>query len=301
MVTRHLVEYARMIGHTVNITSIRPRNDNWSDVYDIVILCDVFNEPTRFESFEQVFLEKIVNEKKFVHFDNSYVDSCDLGYLPCNGRNTTICPHKSYFHLKSNLQRKSFSLKCFQGKGIVQKLYRFSLANIFVSPLHHSVVSKMLNLDMHPFFILRPLIDTDKFYNMNLERDIEYLFAGAISEAKGMENLVKMFQNSDKRLTMIGHNIYGHKFDFVDYTGFVPYEEMPTYFNRAKHFVYLPRWPEPQGRVVVEAALCGCDLITNENAGAASFGFDISDAGSLQKPEKEFFDYIGKLAEGKMV
>ena len=40
--------------------------------------------------------------------------------------------------------------------------------------------------------------------------------------------------------------------------------------------MYFPRWPEPQGMVVIEAAMCGCKIISNNNVGALSFDFDIS-------------------------
>jgi hypothetical protein len=66
--------------------------------------------------------------------------------------------------------------------------------------------------------------------------------------------------------------------------------------NRAKHFVFLPRWPEPQGRVVTEAALCGCQLITNQNVGATSFPFDIANPANFAGANDEFWDAIEKIS-----
>ena len=94
---------------------------------------------------------------------------------------------------------------------------------------------------------------------------------------------------------MIGKNIFGKKLDFAEYTGFIPYEEMPEYFNRAINFIYLPRWPEPQGRVVIEAALCGCNLIVNENVGATSFDFNIAEKQNLVGAIDEFWEYITSI------
>jgi hypothetical protein len=62
--------------------------------------------------------------------------------------------------------------------------------------------------------------------------------------------------------------------------------------NRAKNFVFLPRWPEPQGRVVVEAALSGCNLIVNENVGALSFPFDISNPENIRNAEELFWEEL---------
>ena len=51
--------------------------------------------------------------------------------------------------------------------------------NIFVSPLHKEVISKILKLDKTKGFVLRPIIDTNKFKNLNLGV-IENLFIGVI-------------------------------------------------------------------------------------------------------------------------
>jgi hypothetical protein len=72
----------------------------------------------------------------------------------------------------------------------------------------------------------------------------------------------------------------------------IPYHEVPILMNRAKSFVFLPRWPEPQGRVVIEAALCGCRLITNDRVGATSFPFDISRIDHFKGATADFWDKI---------
>jgi len=292
MIMNDLLSHAKNTGYEVSMTSIRPFQKNYHKDADLTILCDIFNEPTLSKKFDLSFIENIVVNDKYIHFDNSYVDTCDLAYLPCNGNSQEKCEHKSLFNLKSNIQRKTISTKCYQSNELIHKIYRNSIANIFLSPLHYTKVSQMLNIQGRPHFILRPTVDTEKFNNKNQERDIEYIFAGAISEAKGVEKLKEYFKGTDKKLVMIGKNIYGEELSFAEYTGFIPYEEMPKYFNRAKNFIYLPRWPEPQGRVVVEAALCGCNLITNENVGATSFDFDISNKENLSGAVEEFWEYV---------
>ena len=69
----------------------------------------------------------------------------------------------------------------------------------------------------------------------------------------------------------------------------VPAYSTPGWMNWAKRFVFLPRWPEPQGRVVIEAALCGCELALNGQVGAASFDFDLKDPKNLTGAEEEFW------------
>jgi hypothetical protein len=71
--------------------------------------------------------------------------------------------------------------------------------------------------------------------------------------------------------------------------------------NRAKNFVFLPRWPEPQGRVVSEAALCGCNIIGNENVGALSLGIDLSDPRNYGKEEEKFWMALEGLLKGPAI
>lgn len=289
MIMRDILEDAGNQNISFTMTTMRPRQNSYDPDADLTIMCDVFNEPTRLASFSLNFIKKIVDTGRYIHFDNSYVDTCDMHYLPCNGERRSTCPNKSIFDLKGLLQQRSLSNKCFNENQLVAKIYQNSLLNVFLSPLHKKVVHGMLGLITEPSFVMRPSIDTEKFYNMGMERDIEYLFAGAIGEAKGIENLKEFFLNKTDRLVMVGKNTTSIELPFVEYTGFVPYERMPEYFNRAKNFVYLPRWPEPQGRVVVEAALCGCNLITNEKVGATSFDFDISIKENLSGAVSEFW------------
>ena len=87
----------------------------------------------------------------------------------------------------------------------------------------------------------------------------------------------------------------GINIDFGNYLGPVPYDQVPIYMNRAKNFVFLPRWPEPQGRVVAEAALCGCNIIGNENVGALSFGADLTDPSYYKGVEDAFWKKVESL------
>lgn len=292
MIMNSLLSHVKKNGHQVFFTTISPKRNEYIESADLTILCDVFNAPRSFSKIDKEFLLKVISKGKYIHFDNSFVDCCNLDYLPCNGSVSSYCSFKSYTAVLENIRRRDFSNKCFQTKDIVRKIYEGSLSNIFLSPLHYKKIRNMLGFKNENYFILRPTVDTNLFYDRGEERDIEYVFAGAISEAKGVENLKEYFKGTGEKLLMIGRNIYPEKLDFAEYTGFIEYSKMPEYFNRAKNFIYLPRWPEPQGRVVVEAALCGCNLITNGNVGATSFDFDISEKKNLEGAEKEFWNYV---------
>lgn len=286
-ILQRLLRTGQQRGHFFAFTTASPRKNDLFPDADLTILADVFNCPDAVRRLPTDLLRRIVNSSKFVHIDNAYVDSCNLGYLPCSGKRSDECPHKERLPIYKRLLLRDFSGDCFQAKGIVGEMYRKSLLNVYLSPLHRRTVSKMLGLDRSDDFILRPLIDDRLFYDRGEERDIEYLFVGVICEAKGLDEMRRRFRDAD--IHFIGKIARGASLDFGKYIGQLPYEEIPRYMNRAKNFVFLPRWPEPQGRVVVEAALCGCQLMTNENVGALSFDFDIRNPEHFCNADDEFW------------
>ena len=141
-------------------------------------------------------------------------------------------------------------------------------------------------------YILKPIINSKLFFNKNIERDIDFLFVGSVGEAKGLKELRERFENSNDKLTIIGNSPSREDLSFANYLGFVPYKEMPGYFNRAINFIHVPRWPEPQGRVVVEAALCGCNIIGNNKVGALSFNFNINNPNNFSDSKGDFWNAI---------
>ena len=90
-------------------------------------------------------------------------------------------------------------------------------------------------------------------------------------------------------IVLVGVIAPGTELDFGRHVGPVPYTEIPRWMNRAKNFIFLPRWPEPQGRVVSEAALCGCNIIANHNVGALTLGIDLSDPRNYGNEEVKFW------------
>jgi glycosyltransferase involved in cell wall biosynthesis len=290
-VLRQLLDSGRNRGHDIRLITLSPSQRQSFPNADLTILADLFNNPLLFHRFSQNQIEAIIDKERYIHFDNAYVDCCNLDYLPCSGHQQVRCPHKSWYQLERILRARDVTRDCFQQRPLIQKLYRRSLFNVFVSPLHRRVIHQMLALpENRRSFILRPLIDTTVFTNLEKPRDLPYLFVGVISEAKGFHHLRSGY--ADKEIFLVGE-VHPHcRLDFGTYLGKRDYAEIPVLMNRAVNFVYLPRWPEPQGRVVVEAALCGCQLITNENVGATSFDFDISNPANLKRADEEFWEVL---------
>lgn len=300
MITRSLIEVGRRRGHSIRLRSIRPQVDEGIGHADLYWLVDVFNFPQTLKSrgawlrFPRALLEDIAANHPFVHMSNAYVDVCNLGHLPCSGRALAQCAHKSPLRLIHNLALRDFGQQCFARDTLVRKLFARSALNVYLSPLHQRTIEGILgDARGEAALVLKPMIDSTVFYDQNRQRDIDYLFVGVIGEAKGLAAMRERFSDSD--IHFIGKIAPGEILDFGTYHGSVPYSEISHFMNRAKHFVFLPRWPEPQGRVVTEAALCGCKLITNENVGATSFPFDISNPKNFAGAADEFWDNVEQL------
>lgn len=258
-----IIEHGRLKGHEIRVYA--RRTGKWSKVLapafkdlptaDLWILSDVFNCPEDHCQMDAGLLERIVEHERYIHWDHSYVDICRKPALPCGG-DAKLCGSDCRIN----------------GLGW---LYAGAIAHVFMSPLHYKMIKNVLGegVALNPI-LCRPMIDTTLFYNQHQPRDIDYLYVGVLAKYKGYQNLKQQF--GDKNLVLVGRNLTGEK-PIGRHIDHLPYKEMPAYYNRAKHFVHLPEWPEPQGRCVVEAALCGCQLITNENVGATTFDFDISD------------------------
>jgi hypothetical protein len=284
---RALIEYGRAIGHEIRISSVYPnRKINVFNSPDIFLLVDIHNCPGNRKRLDTGFLNPIVQNEKYVHVDNAYVDVCDMPYLPCNGNvKGELCPFKvGFLDLRSSRLFKN--RRC--SRNSVVPLYEKAVLNVFASPLHRRIIQNLIGSALvGRYYEYKILLDTNLFYNRSLERDIENLFVGVICEAKGLENMKQRFP--DGNIVLIGPTTKSSDKKFGRRVGPVPYHDVPIWMNRAKNFVLLPRWPEPGCRTVVEAALCGCNLITNENVGILSYGFDIGNPSNFSNAEKEFW------------
>lgn len=300
MITRALIEEGRRRGHNIRLRSVRPSRQESEGNADLFWLIDVFNFPQTLKSrgawlhFPEVLLDEIAEKRPFIHMSNAYVDVCNLGHLPCSGHSQANCMHKSPAHLIHNIAVRDFGRQCFAINPLVRKLFARSALNVYLSPLHQQTIEGILGEDKgQASYVIKPTIDSSIFFDRKSDRDIDYLFVGVIGEAKGLAAMRERFR--DANIHFVGKVAPGEKLDFGTYHGSVPYNQIPELMNRAKHFVFLPRWPEPQGRVVVEAALCGCELITNQNVGATSFPFDIRDPANFANAGKEFWSSIEQL------
>jgi hypothetical protein len=154
--------------------------------------------------------------------------------------------------------------------------------NIFLSPLHLNEWSKFAKFEIPRAFLYFQKIDSSIFKNNNIERPINVLYVGAITEAKGVVEVQNIFGDNVK---FIGRG----NIDLINpdnYLGIATPDQVAFAMNSSKYFVHMPNWKEASARTVVEAAMCGCKLIVNENVGACSFGL-----ADLDNPEHSITSY----------
>jgi glycosyltransferase involved in cell wall biosynthesis len=280
---RMLLDEGKKLGFDIKIFSrvnnkylnrfVHPQIES-HDNPDLWILSDIFNVPEYHLTYKRGFLEQIIESEPFIHIDNAYVDICSAGALPCDG-NKNICTNNC-------------------GNPLTYKLYSRSLLNVFLSPLHSKTINSIFdNQFIEKSFIVNPLVNPTLFYNSYLIRDIDYIYVGTISNYKGYENIKNRFGN-EKKFLFIGKNATSEKL-FGQHISYIKNSELVNYLNRAKNFVHLPQWKEPMGRTVIEAALCGCNIISNENVGACSFDFDISDPENIKNSAINFWEKVKSL------
>ena len=302
-ITNIIISEGRRRGHDIRIVSMKPKKLRYISRLrkhrdpDLWMLFDVFNCPEERKHFSRGFIEKIMCSGKYVIGQNAYVDICYLNALPCNGAigDGTHCVEKkdNYFGVRGN---KSGWKNGYCPVNDNRKLFESALLDIFLSPLHASVFHEIYTKIKNKTFILKPLIkDIEKFRDLNKKRDIKYASYGGMSETKGFYNIIERFPVEE--ICFFGSS--GHLSEMQNYgkvIGRIPYEEMPEFLNRIEYYIHMPRWPEPHGLIVNQAALSGCKLITNDMVGALTHDFEITDRAAYKNNAAELWEKLEETA-----
>lgn len=301
-VTRKLIHEGRKHGHRLRTCFIKPAKYSHLSLLtrfkkpDITILFDVFNCPEQKKHFSRKFINKIISSGKYILGQNAYGDICYLNALPCNGKigdgNLCVEKREDYYGFRGN---KSGWKDGYCPVNDNRELFIKALLNIFVSPLHASVFHRIYPEIKDKTFILKPLVDIDRFEDRNRVRDIKYASYGGMGEAKGFYNIRERYP--DKEVVFFGSTgELAEKYGYGKVVGRIPYDEMPEFLNRVDYYIHMPRWPEPHGLIVNQAVLSGCKLIANKNVGALTHEFNIADKSTYKNNAEEFWEKIEEIA-----
>lgn len=215
---------------------------------DLFVLANIRNHGRRRDHFPGTLVDRALSTGRAVVLADAWVDVCSLD-LPCDG-NRDRCP-----------------ATC--SRAFANKLYGAARAAVFVSPMQRRLIESVIDVSLPNAVIYsRPQIDTSLFHPLGMERDIDVLYVGTIKKEKGYENLIERF--GPDRLTFVGPDALDGPIQGT-WLGPMDYEKLPEIYNRARTFAHLPKWIEPMGRTVVEAALCGCELVLNDRVGVTSY------------------------------
>jgi glycosyltransferase involved in cell wall biosynthesis len=237
---------------------------------DAFVVADIRNAPALRERFPEAVVRRALGTGRAFVLQTAWVDVCPFD-VPCEGDPT----------------------RCVAGcdRAWARELYAQARGAIFVSPLHRRTIAGVLDVPLPDAQILmRPTVDVDRFYPRGEPRDIDVLYVGTINEVKGYSALIEQF--GAERLTFVGRNLLGGPVGGT-YLGFVPRDELPAVYNRARTFAHLPAWVEPMGLGVAEAALCGCEIVTNDRVGVTTYpDEDWRDPGVVRGNPDRFWDEL---------
>lgn len=280
---RALLRAGRDRGHEITELHVLPRAHlSWRKRPDLWILIDIWNSPHHWNRIDRRILRWVplssqhryrgalreaLSARNSVHIDHAYVDVCDLDYLPCSGNTDGI----SCFHRPT--PKGTTSGACFARVG--RKLYEETSLSFFLSPLHRATVEGIVgDLASKARFLrppVSPMVPSRAGHDSDGSdvRSIDKLFLGSFVEAKGSREIAETWPNGE--VLVVGPET-ADALAYPNYAGQVAHGEVWSLLSKTKTLVLRPRWPEPFGLVVLEAAMAGCELDGNDRVGALSFG-----------------------------
>lgn len=177
-------------------------------------------------------------------------------------------PYVKYEHDSRELGRAGFA----------KRLFNESILNVFLSPHHYNNHRTHLGCDG----VALPLaIDVDMFRPVpNTKRDMRkaLIVGGWRKGGKTAGSLGKYIQQRQE----LNYVSVGFEFPRTTCIPHVTLKEMPALYSSAGWLIHLPDIVCAGERVFFEAALCGCQVVANNNVGHLSWRWDLSDVEGLR-------------------
>jgi glycosyltransferase involved in cell wall biosynthesis len=110
---------------------------------------------------------------------------------------------------------------------------------------------------------------------------IDLLYVGALSEHKGVEHLIRAVPELDHQvhLKIVGDGPTRNTLEnlandlcssgAIQFTGYVPHEEISEHYSESDIFVHPGTWPEPLNRTLLEAMQHGMAVVSTDRGGPA--------------------------------
>jgi hypothetical protein len=173
-------------------------------------------------------------------------------------------------------------------------LYKKSRLNIFISPMQQKFYAQKCG-EMSPSVCLPLAINPDRWEYKANSREPNSVFIPAWEKCqKNAEQFIK--ENPDKKFFVAGNAMTDNAVRLGD----VDYVAMHDLYHRFETVYHAPVVPFAGDRVIFEAVLSGCKIITTSNAGHTSWDFDWHDQTVLRSKLKtalyDFWHHVERIS-----
>ncbi len=135
---------------------------------------------------------------------------------------------------------------------------------------------------------------------------VNFLYAGRIIKQKGVENILRAFQNLVKKYDNIHLFIAGDGGELLEYQnqyqhpqisflGKLEYSELLQYYAKTDIFLYPPLWPEGLPSSILEAGLMSCAVIATAQGGIGEIIFSGKNGIIVEETVKSLEQAMEKL------
>jgi glycosyltransferase involved in cell wall biosynthesis len=202
-----------------------------------------------------------------------------MGLKPC----PNYCHNNCGFRCLSS-QELTLPIKIYR---LVAYRIRKYIRDKVLSNLKYAIcVSNFVNQELNKVaphiksVVIGNCISEDWFIPGNFKKDIDILYVGRLASYKGVDVLLKAFNqvktNKQLRLTIIGagkiekYNKLHVKLTsnkHLEILGEISHDKVIPYYQRARIVVVPSVWPEPCGRTIIEGMAVGCAVIATNLGG----------------------------------
>jgi glycosyltransferase involved in cell wall biosynthesis len=275
-----IVTYGKRLGH--NVATITPGNWEEHTIQQADLL--VIRSISSLSDNQERFLRAILFEdlKLYATYQHDYAFCTYRNSIRCNGIiERSLCQ-----------ACLASSERFFDGRlAFYTDLLSRAALNIFISHPQRHMFACALGGAIDPSLVILPPVDPNVFRPMNVPRDRALIVctAGKLgSRNKGFANIAKFIE----RHPQFVYHLYtapSPKLSYFSETRNnvrlmdpIPHTNLPLVYSRAHALLALPSVMEPAGRTPIEAALCGCRVISNNNLGVNYFHLPLGDRQQLE-------------------
>jgi len=163
---------------------------------------------------------------------------------------------------------------------LISQLYEKAKLNIFLSPLHLKSFTNRFNvIKNNTCKIISPYFNAKRYRGIefaNILRNKDICWVGHLQHHKGIEECILWARDNNRIIDFYGkgnlqivHQLEESK--YANYKGFI--DDISSILYQYKYFIHYPDKIETFGRSCMEAYLCECRIIRNNNIGM--FSWDI--------------------------